>query len=58
MDCPFCGGKLLPAENIVDEIIDMAFLHGVNLMIVEHRQDLLTRYDGIAAVTYSHVTQA
>jgi hypothetical protein len=54
-DCPFCGAKLLPAESIVNEIIEMAYLHGVSLMIVEHRQDLLTRYDGIAAVTYSHL---
>jgi peptide subunit release factor 1 (eRF1) len=55
-DCPFCGAKLLPAESIVDEIIEIAYLHGVSLMIVEHRQDLLTRYDGIAAVTYPHLT--
>jgi hypothetical protein len=56
-DCPYCGAKLLPAENIVDEIIEIAYLHGVNLVIVEHRQDLLTRYDGIAAVTYPHLVQ-
>jgi len=56
-DCPFCGAKLLPAESIVDEIIEIAYLHGVSLMIVEHRQDLLTRYDGIAAVTYPHLIQ-
>jgi hypothetical protein len=53
-NCAFCGAKLLPAESIVDEIIEIAYLHGVSLMIVEHRQDLLTRYDGLAAVTYSH----
>ena len=57
-DCPFCGTKLLPAQSIVDEIIDIALLHGVSLMIVEHRQVLLTGYDGIAAVTYSHLPQA
>jgi hypothetical protein len=57
-DCPFCGAKLLPAHSIVDEIIEIALLHGVSLMIVEHRQDLLTGYDGIAAVTYSHLPQA
>jgi hypothetical protein len=57
-DCPFCGAKLLPAESIVDEIIEIAYLHRVGLMIVEQRQDLLTRYDGIAAITYSHVMQA
>jgi hypothetical protein len=55
-DCPFCGAKLLPAESIADEIIQIAYLHEVNLMIVEYRQDLLARYDGIAAVTYPHLT--
>jgi len=56
--CPFCGAKLLPAESIVNEIIKIAYLHGVSIMVVEHRQDLLTRYDGIAAVTYPHSPQA
>jgi peptide subunit release factor 1 (eRF1) len=54
--CPFCGAKLLPAESIVDEMVEIAYLHGISLMIVEHRQDLLARYDGIAAVTYPHPT--
>ena len=57
-DCPFCGAKLLPAESIADEMIEIAYLHGVSIMIVEHRQDLLTRYNGIAAVTYPHLTHA
>jgi hypothetical protein len=57
-DCPFCGAKLFPAESIVDEIIDVAYLHGVSIMVLEHRQDLLTRYKGIAAVTYPHLTWA
>ena len=56
--CPFCGAKLLPAESIVNEIIKIAYLHGVGIMVVEHRRDLLTRYDGIAAVTYPHSPQA
>jgi hypothetical protein len=55
-DCPFCGANLFRAESIVDEIIEIAHLHAVSLMIVEHRQDLLTRYDGIAAVTYPRLT--
>jgi hypothetical protein len=58
LDCPFCDGKLLPVNSIVNEIVEIAYLHGVRLMIVEHRQDLLTGYDGIAAVTYSHLPQA
>ena len=56
--CSFCGAKLLPAESIVNEIIKIAYLHGVSIMLVEHRQDLLTRYDGIAAVTYPRSPQA
>jgi hypothetical protein len=56
--CPFCGAKLLPAETIVDEMIEIAYLHGVSIRVIEHRQDLLTRYDGVAAVTYPHLAQA
>jgi peptide subunit release factor 1 (eRF1) len=56
-DCPFCGAKLLPAESIVDEMIEIGYLHGVSIMVVEHRQDLLARYDGIAAITYPQLIQ-
>jgi hypothetical protein len=56
--CRICGAKLFPAESIVNEFIEIAYLHGVSIMVVEHRQDLLTRYDGIAAVTYPHSPQA
>jgi hypothetical protein len=56
--CAICGAKLLPAGSIVNEIIEIAHLHGVSIMVVEHREDLLTRYDGIAAVTYPHAPQA
>jgi hypothetical protein len=55
--CPICGAKLFPAESIVNEFIEIAYLHGVSIMVVEHRQDLLTRYAGIAAVTYPHSPQ-
>jgi len=57
-DCPFGGEKLLPAESIVDEIIDIASLHGVSTIVIEHRQDLLTRYNGIAAITYPQPASA
>jgi hypothetical protein len=56
--CPFCYAKLLPAESIVNAIVELAYLHGVSLMIVEYRQDLLTRYGGIAAVTYPRLPHA
>jgi hypothetical protein len=48
--CPFDGQPLLPAENVVDELVEIARLHGVDVMLVEQRRDLLTRYDGAAAV--------
>jgi len=48
--CPFDDQPLLPAENVVDELVEIARLHGVELMLVMHRQDLLGPYDGAAAV--------
>ena len=51
-ECPFCGQALLPVENVIDEIVEIVRLHGVDLTLVEYRQDLLANYDGIAAVVY------
>ena len=51
-ECPFCHARLLPVENVVDEIVEIARLHGVNVTIVEYRQELMAKCDGIAAVTY------
>jgi len=48
--CPFDGQALLPAENVVDELVEIARLHGVEVMLVEQRRDLLAKYDGAAAV--------
>ena len=48
--CPFDGQPLLSAENVVDELVEIARLHGVDVMLVEQRRDLLARYDGAAAV--------
>jgi peptide subunit release factor 1 (eRF1) len=56
--CPFCNSKLLPVENVVDEIIEIARLHGVYLTVVEHRHDLLATYEGIAALLYSPLGEA
>ena len=56
-DCPFCGNQLLPVENVIDELIEIARLHGVGTTIVEYAQDLLTEYDGIAAVVYNWTSQ-
>jgi peptide subunit release factor 1 (eRF1) len=48
--CPFDGRALLPAENVVDELVEIARLHGVEVMLVAQRPDLLARYGGAAAV--------
>jgi hypothetical protein len=48
--CPFDGQALLPAENVVDELVEMARLHGVEVMVVMHRAELLGKYGGAAAV--------
>jgi len=48
--CPFDGQPLLSAENVVDELVEIARLHGVDVMLVEQCRDLLARYDGAAAV--------
>lgn len=50
--CPFCGADLLPAGNIIDELIEFARLHGVELMVIEERPELLDPHAGVAAVTY------
>jgi hypothetical protein len=48
--CPFDGRALLPAENVVDELVEIARLHGVEVMLVMQRPDLLARYERAAAV--------
>src|SRR5205814_6625842 len=48
--CPFDSQALLPAENVVDELIEIARRHGVEVMIVTQQQDLLAPYDRVAAV--------
>jgi hypothetical protein len=56
-ECPFDGAKLLPVDNVVDEIVEIARLHGVKVTIIEHRQDLLSKYGGVAAVVYRQLAQ-
>jgi len=53
--CPFDNQQLLPAENVIDELVEIARLHGVQVMLVIHRQDLLGPYGGIAAVLVTAV---
>jgi hypothetical protein len=57
-NCPFDNSKLLAAENVVDEIVEVARLHGVEVQIIKYRQDLLAEYAGIAAIHYVVPPQA
>lgn len=57
-NCPFDNSRLLLAENVVDEIVEVARLHGVQVLIVKHRQDLLAQYAGIVAIQYAVPPQA
>jgi hypothetical protein len=57
-NCPFDGAKLAPAENIVDEIIQFARLHGVDVLVVQQQRQSMGKYAGIAAVVYPSATQA
>src|SRR5437773_526583 len=53
--CPFDGRALVPAENVIDELVEIARLHGVEVMLVGQRRDLLVPYDGAAAVLVTAV---
>jgi Bacterial archaeo-eukaryotic release factor family 10 len=57
-NCPLDNIKLLAAENVVDEVIEVARLHGVEVQIIKHRQDLLAKFGGIAAIHYAIPPQA
>jgi len=48
--CPFDNQALLPAENVVDELVEVARLHGVEVMLVMQRPELLAPYGAAAAV--------
>jgi peptide chain release factor subunit 1 len=53
--CPFDSLPLLASENVVDELVEFARLHGVDVMLVTQRRDLLARYDGVAGVLLTAV---
>lgn len=57
-NCPFDNSELLEAGNVVDEVIEVARMHGVELLIIKQRQDLLAEYGGIAAIHYAVPPQA
>jgi predicted N-formylglutamate amidohydrolase len=39
-------------ENVVDALAEFGRLYGVNVTVIEKRQDLLAKYGGIAAVQF------
>ena len=49
---------VVPAACRADEIIEIARLHGVDLTVVVYRQDLLTKYQGVAAQLYAPLGEA
>lgn len=56
--CPFDGTKLAPVENIIDQAVEIARLHDVDVLVVHQRPELMTKYGGIAAVVYPGAQQA
>lgn len=51
-NCPYCKKSLLPAENIVDELVELALLHEIEIVTIKQKKDLLKKYFGIVARTY------
>jgi hypothetical protein len=50
--CPVGGEDLLPVEDVVDELVEVGRLQGVDLLMVERRPDLLEAHGGVAAALY------
>jgi len=51
-ECLVDGTALLPAENVIDELVEVARLHGVKVTMIEARQDAPAKYGGIVALQY------
>lgn len=56
--CPWCEQPMEPTENLVDELVEVAWMHGIELWVLEHRPDLLTPYGGVAAITLTVTSTA
>jgi peptide chain release factor subunit 1 len=53
--CLFDNQALLPTANLIDELVEIARLHGEEVVMVTQRQDLLRPYQGIAAILVTAV---
>lgn len=49
--CVFDDSELAPIENIADELIEVARLHGMDVMVISKRPELLDPFGGVAVVT-------
>jgi hypothetical protein len=49
--CVFDDAEVAPVENIADELIEVARLHGMDVMVVSKRPELLDPFGGVAVVT-------
>jgi hypothetical protein len=53
--CPFDNLPLLATENVVNELLEFARLHGVDVTLVVQRREQLARYGGVAGVLLTAV---
>lgn len=53
--CPFCGTTLVPVSSVIDELVEIARIHGIGLTMIEYQQEMMSKYDGIAGVTYVRI---
>ncbi|NOY15099.1 MAG: hypothetical protein GXP43_02675 [bacterium] len=50
--CPFCNQELVPVENLLDELIELAQLYHLDYYIFDHHQDKIKKMGGVAGVVY------
>ena len=53
--CPFDSLPMLATENVVNELVEFARLHGVQVMLALQRRERLARYGEVAAVLLTAV---
>ncbi len=50
--CPYCNMELTKAENLIDELVEVASLYHIDLFTFDLKPELLDKFDGAVAVTY------
>jgi peptide subunit release factor 1 (eRF1) len=51
--CPLCRKNPIEVESLLDELIEMARLHGAGVTIFEQKPNLVAAYEGVAALLYA-----